>query len=111
MSKHYVLFILATFVAAFGQIALKRGTQKKETSLLHQYANSHVTIGYLMLFSSMAMASVSYQTIPLKIGPALDSVGFIIVPMLSHFFFGEKITIRKVLGFIIIMFGVIVFSF
>ena len=109
MNKYYLLFLTAVTIAAFGQVALKKGAGKT-SSLLGQYLNIWVLGGYLLFFSSMALSSLAYRGIPLKSGPVLDSLGFVLVPLLSRVFFGEKMTASKFWGFTLILLGVVVFS-
>ena len=42
-------------------------------------------------------------------GPVIESFGYVLVLFLSRFFFGEKITIRKLAGVGCILAGVIVY--
>lgn len=110
MSKYHLLFLFAVAVAGFGQVALKRAAMEEQgRSLLRQYANGYVLLGYFLMLCSMGMVSVAYRGVPLKIAPALDSLGFVLVPMLSWLFFGERITRTKGLGFLLIVFGILIF--
>ena len=109
MSSYYLLFFVAVVIAAFGQIALKKGAMG-ELSFWRQYTNPYVGLGYLLLLVSMGMASVAYREIPLKAGPIMDSIGFILVPVLSKIFFKERITTMKLFGFSLILVGIAVFS-
>ena len=112
MSSYHLLFLFAVAVAGFGQVALKRAAMEKQgRSLLRQYANGYVLLGYFLMLCSMGMVSVAYRGVPFKEGPMLESLTFIWVPLLSSFFLGERITKTKALGFLIIIFGVVIFSF
>ncbi len=109
MSSYHLLFLFAVAVAGVGQVALKRAAMEQGRSLLRQYANGYVLLGYFLMLCSMGMVSVAYRGVPLKIAPALDSLGFVLVPMLSWLFFGERITRTKGLGFLLIVFGILIF--
>ena len=109
VSRHHFLFLFAVVVAGFGQIALKKAALDKNCSLLRQYTNTYIVIGYFLLLVSMGMASIAYRGIPLKVGPVLDSLGFVLVPVLSWIFFDEKLTKAKGIGFLIIVCGVLIF--
>lgn len=110
MTRHHFIFLFAVFLAGFGQISLKKAAKKNNYSLVRQYVNTYVIIGYILFLVSMAIASIAYRDMPLKAGPALDSMGFVIIPMLSYSFLGEKITRTKVLGFFLILCGVLIFT-
>ncbi len=109
MSSYHLLFLFAVAVAGFGQVALKRAAMEQGRSLLRQYANGYVLLGYFLMLCSMGMISIAYRGVPLKIAPALDSLGFVLVPMLSWLFFGERITRTKGLGFLLIVSGILIF--
>lgn len=109
MSSYHFLFLFAVAVAGFGQIALKRATMERCRSLMRQYANGYVALGYFLMLCSMGMVSVAYRGVPLKTAPALDSLGFVLVPALSRLFFDEKITRAKGAGFLLIVCGVLIF--
>lgn len=108
MDRHILLFLFAVLVSAFGQVFLKKGAMNHITSLWRQYFNPWVIFGYFLFFIALALNSVAYRGIPLKIGPVLDSTGFIFVPCLSWFFFREKLTKLKITGFFLIWVGILV---
>ena len=109
MSKFHLLFLFAVAVAGFGQVALKKAAMQPGRTLLRQYANGYVLLGYFLMLSSMGIASIAYRGMPLKAGPAFDSLGFIFVPIMGRVFFLEEITRTKGLGFLLIMIGVMIF--
>lgn len=82
---------------------------QQERSLLRQYANGYVLLGYFLMLCSMGMASIAYRGMPLKAGPAFDSLGFIFVLIMGNVFFGEEITRTKGLGFMLIIIGIMIF--
>lgn len=110
MSNHYVLFLAAVFLAAFGQVALKKGASRQEISLWKQYVNPWVIGGYFLFVLSLGTNSIAYRGVPLKNGPMLESLGFILVPLLSKLFFNERITPSRFCGFMLILVGVVMFS-
>ena len=109
MSKYHLLFLFAVAVAGFGQVALKRAAMEQGRSLLWQYTNGYVLLGYALMLCSMGMVSVAYRGVPLRTGPVLDSLGFLFVPVLSMVFFSEKISRLKILGFFLIISGILIF--
>ena len=111
MSKYHFLFLFAVAIAGFGQIALKKVALERNRSLLQQYVNIHVALGYFLMLCSMVMVSVAYRGMLFKEGPMLESLTFIWVPLLSSYFLGERITHSKLLGFCIIILGVLIFNF
>lgn len=109
MTRYHALFVLALAVAAFGQIALKKGAMRGYASW-RQYVNPYVGTGYLLLVVSMGLVLIAYREVPLKEGPVLESLGFVFVPALSRLFFKERISASRLWGFLLILAGIAVFS-
>ncbi len=107
---YYLLALLAVSIASFSQILLKKSALKKYDSIIKEYWNPYVVIGYGMLFSSMILAIIAYSGLEFKIVPVLESMGYIFVMILSLLFFQEKITMKKAIGTILILAGVITFN-
>lgn len=108
MSKLY--FILAVIIASFAQVFLKIGAQKKNGTFFRQYINIQVLFGYILMLCSMILNLIAYREIPLKLGPILDSLGFIFIPFLSYYILNEKFTVKKIVGFLIITTGIVIFN-
>ena len=65
---------------------------------------------YFMFFSAIICTMLAYKYIPLSMGPILESMGYIFVAIFSYYLLKEKITKRKLLGLIIIIIGIVIFS-
>ena len=108
--NNYIWFLLASVtVAAFSQILLKMSARKTYPSVIREYLNPHVIIGYGMMVLSTVLTILAYRGLDYKNGPVIESLGYILVMILSLIFFGEKITRRKLLGNLLILAGIFVF--
>jgi drug/metabolite transporter (DMT)-like permease len=107
----YILMGGGVFISSAAQILLKKSAQKERESAIREYLNRLVITGYLILFAAMCVAIVAYRVVPLKYGAIIESLGYVFVMLLSAAFLKEKITPRKLLGNIIIIAGIVVFSF
>ena len=97
-------------VAAFSQVLLKKSAGKTYASVIREYLNPYVIIGYGMMVGSMLLTLLAYKFgLAYKSGPVLESLGFVLVMLLSLGFFREKITPRKLIGNLLIVLGIIVF--
>lgn len=105
----YLILFIGTVIAAFSQILLKKSANKQHSSIIREYLNPYVIIGYGMMFVSMLFTIIAYKTIAYKSGPIIESLGYIMVMVLSLFFFHEKITKRKWIGTLFVITGVIIF--
>jgi drug/metabolite transporter (DMT)-like permease len=98
-------------VASFSQIILKKGALKKHTSVLKEYLNSQVIIGYSMMIISTFLTILAFRGLDFKNGPIIESTGYIFVMILSSLFLMEKITLKKLIGNILILIGILIFYF
>ena len=103
------MFLASVVVASFSQILLKKSALKTYASVIREYLNPYVIIGYGMMVVSTLLTVLAYQGLDYKEGPIIDSIGFFLVMLLSRMFFGEKITKKKILGNILIFVGIFVF--
>lgn len=99
----------SVLVASFSQILLKKSAGKSHGSFLKEYFNLYVIFGYGMMVGSTILTILAYREIEYKNGPIIDSLGFLFVMILSFLFFREPLTKKKILGNLLILFGIAVF--
>lgn len=104
-----LLLILSVTIASFSQVLLKKSAMKQHKAPVYEYLNPYVITGYGMTFGSMLISVLAYSMTEYKNGPLIESLGFVIVMILSFLFFREKITRRKLLGSVFIICGILVF--
>lgn len=109
MNKYMLLLVLSVAVASFSQILLKKSAGKTYESVLREYLNPLVIIGYGMMMVSTLLTVAGYEGLEYKNGAVIESLGFVLVMILSRLFFGEKITKKKLLGNSLILLGIIIF--
>ena len=111
VNKYMILLVLSVVVASLSQILLKKSASKTYSSVLREYLNPYVIIGYGMMVVSTLLTVGGYAGLEYKNGAVVESLGFVLVMLLSRFFFGEKITRKKLLGNALILLGIFVFYF
>lgn len=109
MNNYYWFMIASVVVASFSQILLKVSAKKQYDSVIKEYLNPWVIIGYGMMVLSTILTVLAFRGIEYKNGPIIESLGYILVLILCFLFFQEKITWKKILGNALILVGVIVF--
>lgn len=107
--KHLMFMMCSVAIASLSQITLKMGAGRNYASVIREYFNPCVVIGYGMMVLTTALTVLAYMELDYKNGPVIESVGYILVMVLSCLFFREKITLRKLLGNLMILAGVFVF--
>lgn len=107
---YYILVIVSVFAAACAQMLLKQGARQNYTPWWRQYLNMYVAGGYAVMFVAMAVNIFAMSRgVMVKEVSIIESLSYLFVPLLSFFFFRERITWRKVCAIAVIMIGVIVF--
>lgn len=109
MKGSVMILICSVVVASFAQILLKKSAARKYSSPIREYLNFYVICGYGMMFLSMFMTVLSYRGLDFSNVPVIESLGYVVVMLLSYLFFKEKITKRKLLGMAVILAGIFVY--
>ncbi|WP_410982205.1 EamA family transporter [Bacillus cereus] len=110
MNNYMLLFIFGIILANYSQILLKKATLQEYDSKLREYVNPYVIIGYSLFVINAGLNVIALKGLSLKQASALESLSYLIILVFGWYFLGEKITKRKVIGNIIIVIGVVVFS-
>ena len=109
MNMYYLLGIISVTIASFSQILLKKGAMTKHDSFIKEYLNVCVITGYLMMFGSVFLTMIVYRGMDFMNVPVLEAIGYVLVPVLSYFFFKEALTKKKVIGIVSILIGIIIY--
>lgn len=105
----YLILITSVVVASVSQIILKIASTEKYDSLIKEYLNFKVIIGYFLMFTSTILTIIALKNINYKNQPIIESFGYIFVMILGRCFLSEKITRNKVIGNSLILLGIFVF--
>lgn len=106
---YYALAAVSLIISSFSQILLKKAAMKQYGSFIREYLNAYVISAYMLFALALLFTTICYGGLPFKLVPLLESLGYVIVMVLAFFFFGEKITKRKVIGTVCILAGIVVF--
>ena len=110
MNKFFLMIgLLSVVIASFSQVMLKLGAGKTYSSKIREYLNIYVIGGYGMMFVSMILTILAYSHLSFLSVPVVEAVGYVLVPVLSYFFFKERISIRKVAGILFILTGIMIY--
>jgi drug/metabolite transporter (DMT)-like permease len=109
LNKFVLLLVCSVVIASFSQILLKTSARKAHPTLLQEYLNPYVIIGYGMMVVSTLTTILAYRGLDYKNGPIIESLGYLFIMILSWIFFKEKVTRRKLLGNLLILAGICVF--
>lgn len=105
------VFLCSVLISSISQILLKKSADKTYDSRLKEYLNPLVIIAYGMFFCSMMITMYCYKYVDVSAGPIFESAGYIFVGVLGYIFLKEKFTAKKIIGMLLIMLGIVIFSF
>ncbi len=102
--------VAAVILSSISQIMLKMATKKGYSSFWREYLNPWVVGGYgLMMIALLINIYAMSRGVDLKILPAIEALGYLFVPLLSLFVFGENIGKRKMEAIVLVVVGVVLF--
>jgi drug/metabolite transporter (DMT)-like permease len=107
--RHACLFAGAVFLSSCAQVLLKKAANKHPGGF-RAYLNPETILGYAVFFGMTWAAVFLYRYIELSAGALLDALSYVFIPLLSFFFLGEKIGKRKMLGFSLIVGGIVIYA-
>ncbi len=99
----------SVIISSISQILLKLSARKSHSSFLREYLNPLVIMGYALMVAATLTTIAAYHGMDYKNGPIIESLGYILVMILSYFLLKEKVTRKKIAGYAMILVGVIVF--
>ena len=108
MNKYMILMLICTMFSAVSQILLKQSANEEHASALREYLNWRVIVAYL-IFGSVLLLN-TYTQVDLKYGPVLDTFTYVFVLLLSFGVLKEKVSKGKLIGNLIIILGVLVYT-
>ena len=106
VNNYTLIFLVSVFISSCAQIILKISAKRVYCTRLQEYLNPYVIMAYSILLVSTILTIIAYREVELKIGPVLESSGYIYVLILSWVFFGERISFHKVGGIVLIISGI-----
>lgn len=109
MTKYWIVLFAAVIISSASQMLLKKGATIKFDSVIQEYINPWVISGYGLMILSTLCVIFAYRGIAYKNGAIIESLGYLLIMLLSRIFFGEKITKKKLFGNMIILAGVLLF--
>ena len=107
MNSGVLIYLITPFLSALSQLLLKKAADNPKYSGIRTYLNGQVILAYGLFFGCMLLNVVALRTLDLTIASILEASGYIYVMALSFFFLKEKITLRRLIGNIVIVIGII----
>ena len=111
MNRLFMLIMLCgTFFSAVSQVLLKQSAEIKYKSAIFEYLNWRVIVAYGIFFSVLLLNTYCYTKVDMRFGPVIDTAAYVFVLFFSWAILKEKITKGKLLGNLIIVIGILIYT-
>jgi len=104
-----ILFV-ATIFSAGSQVLLKQSAKRKYKSWIYEYLNWRVITAYAIFFGVLLANTYAYTHVELKYGPVIDTFTYVFVMLFSFVLLKEKFTKGQLIGNLIIIAGVLIYT-
>lgn len=108
-SNHWVALCVAIILTSISQVLLRAGAKGKTGTRPTSFLNPKIFFGYLLFFVVVLLMIYSMQEISLRTASALNSITYILVPLMAYKFVNDPINTRIILGSLTIIVGIVVF--
>jgi len=109
INKFIIVYLFSVFISSISQILLKKSARIQYEKKIKEYLNLKVMIAYSIFVISTILTIFALKGVALKSAPIISSFSYIYILILGRIFLKEKITLKKILGNIIIIIGIILF--
>lgn len=107
---YLLLYLFSTFLASVSQVLLKKAALREHKSLLAEYTDWRVLLGYGLFVGCTLLTMLAYKGVPLNVGPVLEATGYLYVTVFGVTIFHEKMNPRKVAALVIIIVGILIYA-
>lgn len=105
-----LLIFAGTFFTAFSQLLLKQSAGKEYKHPVFEYLNWRVITAYAIFAGVLLLNTYAYTRVDMKYGAVIDTFSYVFVMLLSYFILKEKFTKGKVIGNLLIMTGIFIYT-
>lgn len=105
-----LIMLGGTFFSALSQVLLKQSANKTYRHPLLEYLNWRVITAYGIFFGVLLLNTYAFTRVDMKYGSVIDAFAYVFVLLLSYLLLKEKISRGKLIGNIIIILGIIIYT-
>ena len=106
----YAVVMFTAFLSAVSQIMLNLSNKRTYKNVILEYFNVYVVSSYIILAVVLVLNTYVLKFLPMMESHAIAASTYVFVLFLGKIVLKEKITLQKLIGNIIIVLGIIVFT-
>ncbi|MFR3226757.1 MAG: EamA family transporter [Blautia massiliensis (ex Durand et al. 2017)] len=107
---YVLLYLGSTFLASVSQVLLKKAAMREHKSLLAEYTDWRVILGYGLFVGCTLLTMLAYKGVPLNVGPVLEATGYLYVTIFGVTIFHERMNPKKIGALALILLGIVVYA-
>ena len=112
MDTKYLLLILSIITLSLGQLSLKKGIngypiEPQFVSVIKAFFQPYIFLGFFFYLLSSILGFFVLKQMPVSVALPSMSITYVIIFIVSIFYFGEQFTLLKMFGIISIVGGVV----
>ena len=105
-----LIMLAGTFFSAISQVLLKQSANMEYKNPLREYLNWRVILAYAIFFGVLLSNTYAYTRVDMKYGSIIDTLAYVFVFLLSVFILHEKVSKKKLIGNLLIIAGILIYS-
>ena len=109
MSNFIYIMVAGTFLTAISQILLKQSADEKHDSFLKEYLNWKVIVAYILFGTVLLANTYAYTRVDMKYGSVIETLAYVWIFIMSITLLHEKITVRKIIGNLLIVTRILIY--
>lgn len=107
---NFGVMLFGVLIAALSQILLKKAALRAYDKWWKQYANATVIGAYAIFLLSSFCSVIALRVLPLSLQPVWNSAAYLFVALFAFLIMKERPGRRKLLGLLVILAGIVLFS-
>mgnify|MGYP000153043028 FL=1 len=105
-----LIMLAGTFFSAISQVLLKQSANMEYKNPLREYLNWRVIVAYGIFFGVLLLNTWCYTKVDMRFGPVIDTAAYVFVLIFSRVILNEKITKGKLVGNLLIIAGILIYT-
>ncbi|MBE6040281.1 MAG: multidrug ABC transporter [Clostridiales bacterium] len=110
MNIYMAVLFIATIFSAGSQVLLKQSARQEHKSWIYEYLNWRVITAYAISFGVLFSTTFAYTKVDMRFGPVIDTLTYVFVMVFSYFLLREQFTKGQLIGNLIIIAGVLIYT-
>ena len=110
MNIYLIILFVATFFSAGSQVLLKQSARREYDKWIYEYLNWRVITAYAIAFGVLFINTWAFTKVDMRYGSVIDTFTYVFVMLLSFFLLKEKFNAKQLLGNLLIICGVLVYT-